>query len=446
MELPHDSNLKRLMLLMNQAFEDCSQKVDPLVTERLAEIVYQVMSARYRIFHTVEHLFSTSEGSKGPGVFAAIFHDIVYYQVDKRIHPLLMPHQSEFVLNEKTNECILPDLEKDHWLRITSKIFGFKTGQTLNPMNGLNEFLSAVAAARMLSKTLNDWQIVQVIACIEATIPFRPQTNEQNSFQQLHEKLCLVNQEYQLNATASDLDETLKKCVIVSNQDVCSFYSKDFGEFISGTWNLILENNPIFKNPLYTVIEYRNALQKVRGFFTFLKSENVVHEWGTQPPHSICLQMKSQVSKNLADAIFYLDLKLIEITLLELFATSTGGDAPYFLLIGENTPGSNQAAIERYFHVVKNRVNQQMNEVVYDVLKKGRKAKSSFDFNHSPIAAYLYESLPASESNLLILKAQEYLDAKITPEQYFASFRKELIQPILNGLSEISWSRKLRIN
>jgi len=233
---------------------------------------------------------------------------------------------------------------------------------------------------------------------------------------------------------------------MVSNQDVCSFYSKDFGEFISGTWNLILENNPIFKNPLYTVIDYRKALQKVRGFFSILKAENVVHEWGNQPTHSQCVEMKNQVATNLSHAILYLDLKLIEITLLEVFAISTGGDAPFFLLIGENSSGSIQAPIERYFPEIKKRVNQEMNEVVFEVLKKGRKAKSSFDFNHSPIAAFLYENMTAEEVKTLIMKAQEFHEAKLSSEQFINSFRKELLQPITNGLSEISWSRKLKIN
>lgn len=441
-----DSNLKRLMLQMNQAFEECSRNVDPLATERLAEILFQVMSARYRIFHNMDHIFSASENMEGVSTFSALFHDIIYYQVDKRIHPLLMPVQSEFVLNEKTNECVLPDLSKEKWLNIAGKIFNFKTGQTLNPFNGLNEFLSAVAAARLLAPHLTEWQTAQIIACIEATIPFRSQQDQANDpFRLLRQRLSEVNLEFKFGATDIDLDDAIRLSISLANQDICSFYSEDFGEFISGTWNLILENNPIFKNPLYTVMDYGKALQKVRGFFSFLKFENVVHEWGGSPAPQAFTEMKKQVSTNLANAILYLDLKLVEICILEVIANSTGGDAPYFLLMGESTDGMHQAPIERFFKDVSFRVNQNINEVVFYVLKQGRKAASSFDFNHSPVAAYLYENLKEEEVRQSIKLAEEYHAGKLGAKAFLGFFRPEIIEPIIRGVSEISWSRKLKV-
>ena len=451
MSLHYDSKLKRLMLMMNQAFDQCSQKIDPLVIERMAEVIYQVMSARYRIFHTMEHIFTASEGSSGASTFAALFHDIVYYQVDKRIHPLLMPHQAEFVLNEKTNECTLPDLSSERWLSIAGKIFGFKTGQVLNPFNGLNEFLSSVAAARMLSPAVNpplsDWQTIQVIACIEATIPFRSQAEpDKNSYQLLRQRLGDLKNELKFKIDDKELDQAVRAAVGVANQDICSFYSDDLGDFVSGTWNLILENNPIFKNPLYTVIDYRKALQKVRGFFMFLKPENVVHEWGGLPAAKDYQTMKQQVSTNLANAIHYLDFKLVEITILEVLATSSGGDAPYFLFIGEADPETGKAPIEQYFPAHQTIDDApKKNAAVYQVLRYGRKGESLFDFNHSPIGAFLYESLTDEEINLSIVSAQQFHEGKMDGKQFIASIRKEVIQLIANAVSEISWSRKTKL-
>ena len=433
------------MLLMDQAFETSSHKMDPLETERLSVIIYQVMSARYRIFHTMEHIFTAAEDSSGVNMLAAFCHDLVYYQVDKRIHPLILPHLTEFNINEKTNECILPELSVEHWMSISGKIFGFNAHQTLNPFNGLNEFLSAVATARMLSPFLGEWQVIQIIACMEATIPFRSQLNpETNSFKLLRERLSGLNQEYQLKKNDNEIDEVMSASIKISNQDVCSFYAKDFGEFISGTWNLILENNPIFKNPLYTVIEYRKALQKVRGFFSFLNYENVVHEWGNFPPRQDFLEMKQQVSINLKNAIQYIDLKLVGITILEVFAMSTGGDAPYFLLIGKSPDGSSKAPIERFFPDTKVKKSSSM-DAVYEVLKNGRKAKSSFDFNHSPVSSYLFENLSSEEIQSSILLTQEFHEGKIDAQKFIHSFRPEILEPISKGVSEVSWSRKPKI-
>ena len=127
MALQYDSRLKRLMLIMNHAFDQCSQKIDTLVIERLAVVIYQVMSARYRVFHNVEHIFTTSEGSAGAATFAALFHDILYYQVVNRIPPILTAYQAEVILNEQTNEWCLPALESRLCLPVNGPIFGFKT-------------------------------------------------------------------------------------------------------------------------------------------------------------------------------------------------------------------------------------------------------------------------------------------------------------------------------
>ena len=61
--------------------------------------------------------------------------------------------------------------------------------------------------------------------------------------------------------------------------------------------------------------------------------------------------MKQQVVINLGNALHYLDFKLVEITILEVIANTTGGDAPYFLLIGESDGESSVAPIEQYFPV-----------------------------------------------------------------------------------------------
>ena len=443
MKLQNDSNLKRLMLLINQAYLDCSHPVDLLSIERLAELLYQVMNARYRIFHNIEHVFNTTQGREGVAIFAALFHDVIYHQVDKRIHPLLAGQLSEFTINEKTSECILPDLQSEKYLSFAAKIFGFKSGQSLNAFSGLNEFLSAVVAARLLKDTLSEWQIIHLIACIESTIPFRPQLSQgSNSYHILRKNIDDLNIELKLNLSEEILDNSIKACVALSNQDICGFYSEDFGEFISGTWNLILENNPIFKNPLYTVGEYGKALQKLHAFFSTLKTENVVHQWSHFPNDASYLKMKNQVASNLKNAIEYLELKLIEIVILEALAINSGGDAPYFLLIGESSSSSTKAPIERFFPEKNEVANPSMNAVVYNVLKKGRNEKSSFDFNHSPLAAYLYENLSPDELKSSINLAHDFHHGKIDSNHYIKSFRSELIKPIVKGVSEISWSRK----
>ena len=85
-----------------------------------------------------------------------------------------------------------------------------------------------------------------------------------------------------------------------------------------------------------------------------------------------------------------------------------------------------------------------MNEVVYYVLKHGRKAESSFDFNHSPVAAYLYENLSSDEVTEAIVKAQEFHEGKLDGDDFLKFFNPVVLEPIFKGVSEISWSRKIQ--
>jgi len=64
------------------------------------------------------------------------------------------------------------DAHGDILLAIATSIFGFKSHQTLLPFAGLNEFLSAMLACRELEKSLTLKQLVRIVVCIEATIPF----------------------------------------------------------------------------------------------------------------------------------------------------------------------------------------------------------------------------------------------------------------------------------
>ncbi len=53
-------------------------------------------------------------------------------------------------------------------------ILGFVVGQVLLPFGGQNEFMSAVVAAKVMEIFLTTKHLFQITACIEASIPFQP--------------------------------------------------------------------------------------------------------------------------------------------------------------------------------------------------------------------------------------------------------------------------------
>ncbi|HSN97364.1 MAG TPA: hypothetical protein VLS89_03665, partial [Candidatus Nanopelagicales bacterium] len=54
--------------------------------ERVAELIVQTMTGPWRYFHTPDHIFEVGGNEDAIEVLSALFHDIVYVQVDRGIH------------------------------------------------------------------------------------------------------------------------------------------------------------------------------------------------------------------------------------------------------------------------------------------------------------------------------------------------------------------------
>ena len=143
--------------------------------DSISDLIIQSMTGPWRFFHTPEHIFQVGEGGDSIEVISALFHDMVYVQVDQGINVNIARLISPFI-QENNKQLFLindPDLLSDPLFKLTLDIFGFEQGNPLQPMAGQNEFLSALLAAKIFDEILSLGQIAQIIACIEATIPFR---------------------------------------------------------------------------------------------------------------------------------------------------------------------------------------------------------------------------------------------------------------------------------
>ena len=76
------ATFEKLIALFYQAFQTLYVRIDPLAVENLAVMVYKAMAAQTRNFHTLDHVFSLADALDPIQTLAALFHDIVYYQVD----------------------------------------------------------------------------------------------------------------------------------------------------------------------------------------------------------------------------------------------------------------------------------------------------------------------------------------------------------------------------
>ena len=76
------ATINRMILWFHEAFRALSAKVPMVEVEQLAMLVHHSMDSKTRAFHTTRHVFAIGEGMKPLQVLAAIFHDVVYYQLD----------------------------------------------------------------------------------------------------------------------------------------------------------------------------------------------------------------------------------------------------------------------------------------------------------------------------------------------------------------------------
>ena len=170
-----DSDLQKCFVSLSAACDALNAKCSSHELEGISKLIIQSMTGPWRSFHTPDHIFLVGQGGDPIEVISALFHDMVYVQVDQGVNVNIARFIAPFI-HEVNNQLIIvgdPELLEDPIFKMTLMIFGFKQGDTLMPMAGQNEFLSALLAAKVFNETLPLPVLAQIISCIEATIPFR---------------------------------------------------------------------------------------------------------------------------------------------------------------------------------------------------------------------------------------------------------------------------------
>lgn len=140
------------IVLKQQAFRNKSglPPLDLATQEEIAYMIYNSMEAPTRTFHNYEHLVDLAKGSDPIQASAIAFHDIVYYSIDGGLSEAQQKHLNDVIVENKDGSILITTQKLDKGTEMVMDVFGFKYGQTLNPYAGMNEFLSAVIACRMV--------------------------------------------------------------------------------------------------------------------------------------------------------------------------------------------------------------------------------------------------------------------------------------------------------
>ncbi|MFA6237773.1 MAG: hypothetical protein WC635_10635 [Bacteriovorax sp.] len=428
------SKIERLIDLLRSALNDSGAKFNERELEKVAIVVYDSMSNPGRNFHNILHIFDVAKGLNGVSVLAAIFHDVIYYQVDRHFRISIEEYVYEHV-EQKGEEFFVKKPKNDIYHKM-QVIFGVKPGDSLGVFTGLNEFLSAAIAVTMLEPLLSENQLLKVIGLIECTIPFRPDP-----------VTVLVDRIKKINFPESELSDFTSRAVDFSNSDVFNFAEDDPRAFLNNTWNLISETNYSLRRDVdnYTINDFRVALQKTYLFFKNLNPATVFTNYKDYPAKAAFEKLNAASKENIEIGRRYLAIQLITVAAVESIAEITGGNSPMSLLMGEVRRRDQKIIrMEDYIGTVAKPKNG-LNKHLVQLLEEGRSQESSFDMKASPIGAFIYKSLGDEESEKLFGYVLNHFDKKITARELIGHYPKEIIKSIILACSKVSSTRRAEL-
>jgi hypothetical protein len=435
--------IQSLIDVLEQAFRNLGLDVPMDVLESLAITVHKAMSVEGRHYHTPEHVLSLSNARNPVQTLAALFHDIVYYQVDRGFSSEVMEIIGSYIRFDPQHEAdtflVVRAPADDLCFCLTMEVFGFSAGQKLFLTSGFNEFLSTLVMGKKLERTVPNKVLIQIMAYIEATIPFRRRDEKGiGPFEVLAERLRRVSRNYQIPMSEQEIDNTIKGAVVFANLDVDNFSEKDPAMFLDNTWKLLPETNLALRSgEIYSIREYRQALQEMEKSLWSIRPEDVFHEYRGAPPKEEYQEKLRYARRNITVGCEYLGIKLLTIAILEALADVTGGDAPLSLFMGDmRKVGEDERQLEDFLPQVEPPApGIDPKSTIYKLLESGRSRPADFtDLKNSPLALFIYTSLGPEKAHANLNHAREMFEGKLSPAEFL-----QIIDPsILAAIAEAS--------
>ena len=446
-------DIQKCLDCLSKAITDLQGQVDNEQLTKISNLIIKTMTGPWRSFHTPNHIFEVGAGGDAIEVISALFHDLVYVQVDQGISVNISRYIAPYIKEDREQLVILepPELQEDVIFQIVLMLFGFSHGQALLPMSGQNEFLSALIAGKALENTLPFRRLTEIIACIEATIPFRSQSSSGlTSSELLFGRLANVNEVFQLGWDENEIAEIVKRTVRLSNRDVVNFASPNSSHFLNNTWNLIPETNHDLKNVnSYTVHGYRVSMQKMEGFMNYLSPEIVFRRYRNEPDEKSYYKLLARTKQNLEVSRLYLGAKLTSIAILEALSFRIGDDIPLSTMMGE-LPREDKPVIglEQFLPEIADPFppSTPIEAEVLRLLEKGRTVDSSYDIKNSPVTTFMVKAIGFAEMQRILGLSKEFFEGNLTHEQLIANCDNYVIETIKNAVVQLFDSRKAALS
>ena len=238
------------------------------------------------------------------------------------------------------------------------------------------------------------------------------------------------------------VDHAVKSAVTFANRDVRNFAEDDVGRFLDNTWKLLPETNPSLRmSGLYSIVNYRIALQKMEGFLRSLDPDSIFCSYKDVPPEKEYKALVRLAYRNVEVARDYLGIKLLTAAVLEALAMLTGGDAPVSFFMGDIGAQEEGERIEDYLPE-PGKKGEDTDEMLFNLLECGRASESSFDLQNSPLSLYIYTLLGTTGYTERLESAKMMFSDSISPREFLDSLPKELVSSVADAVGKMAFTRQ----
>jgi len=438
--------VQKLINIFNQSFRELGVSVSLEKLEDLSVTVHRAMTAQARQFHTLEHVFTFVDMKDPIRNLAALYHDIVYFQVDMGFSPQIWEMISPYVRQHHVDFFVAENLAQDDRLvALILDVFDFKQGQKLSSMAALNEFLSALVMCKQIGDLISEKDLLRITLCIEATIPFRPFTADGKShFYVMEETLPRICERFGIECSLEERIAAIKTAVVFANKDIENFGEVDPARFLDNTWNLLPETNAALRMAnVYSIGTFRQALGKMDAFFEYLNPDTIFNQYRGLPSDEEFQQVSRYARNNIRIAREFLRIKILGTTIIEALAKATGGDAPLSLFLGDlPREGTSIKRLEYFLPELEHAPWVDQHSVIYRLLETGRTNDVSFDMNNSPLSLFVYKSMPPEKIIEAMQHAKEFYAGNLSPQEFLMRVDPFVVQSIARASSIMVFTRR----
>jgi hypothetical protein len=445
-----NESIERLALIFEHTLGQLGVALDPEKATQLASNIYYAMSSHSRIYHNLDHVFGFVKPDDAVFTLAALYHDIVYYRVDMGFTPEIREIISPYLQELKGEFFIafnIPDEDELAWM--TLDVFNLKPGQQLASVDALNEFLSALVAAREIGGLISCEDLLRIIVSIEATIPFRSLNAQGQSHVEVMEaRLFRIADKYcDGSLTLKNIEDTIKTAVVFSNKDISTFSEAEPARFLVNTWKLIPEMSSNLRSPeLYTIRNYRLALQGMEGLLSNLNPEYVFHRYKGTPTAEEYQRMTDFARTNISVSSEYLRVYLVATALLEALAQVSGGDELLSVFTGKlPTNESNGRYLRQYLPAMPSPDWASESPTLLELLSDGCAVTAGFDACNSQLSLFVYLFLEPQGMRRAFSLTQDLFAGSITPDGYLRQLDRGLVSAVANAVAQMDASRRERL-